>query len=144
MDKFMKAAISEAKKGLAEGGIPIGSVLVKNGRIIGRGHNMRVQKSDPLAHAEIECIRNAGRIKSYKGATLYSTLMPCFMCAGAVVEFKIPKVVAGESKSFKGACSFMEQHGIKVKDLGFEECAEMMRSFINENPALWKEDIGRL
>ena len=142
--KFMKAAISEAKKGLAEGGIPIGSVLVKNGRIIGRGHNMRVQENDPLMHAEIECIRNAGRIKNYKGATLYSTLMPCFMCAGAVVEFKIPMVVAGESKTFKGARSFMEQHGIRVKDLGLEECAQMMRSFINENPALWKEDIGEL
>ena len=140
--KFMKAAVSEAKKGLAEGGIPIGSVLVKNGRIIGRGRNMRVQKSDPLAHAEIECIRNAGRIKNYKGTTLYSTLMPCFMCAGAVVEFKIPKVVAGESKTFKGARSFMEQHGTMVKDLGLGECAEMMRSFIKENPALWKEDIG--
>lgn len=142
--KFMKAAIFEAKKGLAEGGIPIGSVLVKNGKIIARAHNMRVQKLDPLAHAEIECIRNAGRIKSYKGATLYSTLMPCFLCAGAVVEFKIPMVVAGESKTFNGARSFMEQHGIRVKDLGLEECTSMMQAFIRKNPLLWKEDIGEL
>jgi len=144
IDRFMKAAIFEAKKGLAEGGIPIGSVLVKNGKIIARGHNMRVQENDSLMHAEIECIRNAGRIKSYKGTVLYSTLMPCFLCAGAVVEFKIPAVVVGESKSFKGARSFMEQHGVKVKDLCLEECAEMMSFFIKKNPLLWKEDIGEL
>lgn len=144
IDKFMKAAILEAKKSLKQGGIPIGSVLVKNGKIIGRGHNMRVQENDPLMHAEIECLRNAGRIKSYKGTVLYSTLMPCFLCAGAVVEFKIPAVVAGESKSFKGARGFMEQHGIRVKDLCLWECEEMMRFFIKKNPALWKEDIGEL
>jgi cytosine deaminase len=140
--RFMKAAISEARKGLAEGGIPIGSVLVKNGRIIARAHNMRVQKSDPLAHAEIECVRNAGRIGSYKGTALYSTLMPCFLCAGSVVEFGIPVVIAGESKNYKGARKFMEQHGVKVIDLNQGECVRMMSAFIKKNEALWKEDIG--
>src|SRR5215208_3740812 len=102
MDKFMQAAIEEARLGLREGGIPIGSVLVQNGQIIGRGHNKRVQDSDPITHAEIDCLRNAGRVGNYKNTILYSTLMPCYLCAGAIVQFGIPKVIAGESQTFPG------------------------------------------
>jgi cytosine/creatinine deaminase len=107
-DPYLSAAIAEARKGLAEGGLPIGSVFIKGKKIVGRGHNKRVQNGDPMAHAEIDCLQNAGRIGSYKGTTLYSTLMPCYLCAGAVVQFGIKKVVAGESRTFPGAKSFME------------------------------------
>ncbi len=103
MDMFMKAAIDEARKGLAEGGIPIGSVLARKGKIIGRGHNKRVQDNDPILHAEIDCLRNAGRVGTYKDAVLYSTLMPCYLCAGAIVQFGIKKVIAGEAETFAGA-----------------------------------------
>ena len=144
MDEFMKAAIAEAKTGLSEGGIPIGSVLVKGGEIIGRGHNRRVQYDDPIIHAEIDCLRNAGRIGSYRGTTLYSTLMPCYLCAGAVVQFGIKKVVAGESVNFEGAQSFIESKGVEVVDLHLSECIEMMAEFIRVHPALWNEDIGEL
>ena len=144
MDEFMRAAIEEAKRGLAEGGIPIGSVLVREGEIIGRGHNKRVQDGDPVTHAEIDCLRNAGRVGRYAGTTLYSTLMPCYLCAGAVVQFGIKKVVAGESETFDGARAFMEEHGVEVIDLDLEECKEMMRSFIEVRPELWNEDIGEL
>ncbi len=142
MDKFMEIAIEEAVMGRSEGGIPIGSVLVKDGSIIGRGHNMRVQNNDPLAHAEISCLRDAGRIGSFHDTILYSTLMPCYLCAGAVVQFGIKKVVAGESKTFDGAGEFMRSHGVEVVDLDLEECVEMMTTFIEENPDLWNEDIG--
>ena len=144
MDEFMKEAIEEAKKGLGEGGIPIGSVLVKGGKIIGRGHNRRVQENDPIIHAEIDCLRNAGRIGSYRETVLYSTLMPCYLCAGAVVQFGIPRVVAGESKTFPGAREFMESHEVEVTDLGLEECRQLMQEFIQKNPKLWNEDIGEL
>lgn len=140
----MKAAIAEAKTGLSEGGIPIGSVLVKDGEIIGRGHNRRVQYDDPIIHAEIDCLRNAGRIGSYRGTTLYSTLMPCYLCAGAVVQFGIKKVVAGESVNFEGAQSFLESKGVEVVDLRLSECMEMMAEFIRVHPKLWNEDIGEL
>jgi cytosine/creatinine deaminase len=142
MDEFMKLAIEEAKQGLKENGIPIGSVLVKNGKIVGQGHNKRVQDGDPVTHAEIDCLRNAGRIGSYAGTTLYSTLMPCYLCAGAVVQFGIKKVYAGEAETFSGAKEFMEQHGVEVIDLNLEECKKMMRDFIQEKPELWNEDIG--
>jgi creatinine deaminase len=142
MDEFMKAAIEEARKGLAEGGIPIGSVLVRDGKILGRGHNQRVQKNDPMTHAETDCLRNAGRIGNYKGTVLYSTLMPCYMCAGTVVQFNIKKVIVGESKTFSGARELMEQHGVEVIDLDSKECIEMMAKFIAEKPQLWNEDIG--
>ena len=142
MDPFLQAAIEEARKGLSEGGIPIGSVLVKDGQIVGRGHNQRVQKNDPMTHAETDCLRNAGRIGSYKGTTLYSTLMPCYMCAGTVVQFGIKRVVVGESKTFPGAPEFMRQHGVEVIDLQDPECISMMEKFISEKPALWNEDIG--
>lgn len=144
MDQFMKAAIDEAKKGMDEGGIPIGSVLVKDNKIIGRGHNKRVQDDDPIIHAEIDCLRNAGRVGSYKGTILYSTLMPCYLCAGAIVQFAIKKVFAGESKTFDGAKDFMESHGVEVIDLDLDECKELMKKFIKANPELWKEDIGEL
>ncbi|MFH1133446.1 MAG: nucleoside deaminase [Nanoarchaeota archaeon] len=143
MDRFLKAALAEARKGLRSGGIPIGSVLVRQGRIIGRGHNLRVQKGDPVAHAEITCLQNAGRIGSYKGCTLYSTLMPCYLCAGAIVQFGIRKVVAGESKTFLGAKAFMRQHGVAVKDAKNKECVALMREFIKRQPKLWFEDIGK-
>ncbi|MBM5805744.1 MAG: nucleoside deaminase [Candidatus Verstraetearchaeota archaeon] len=144
MDAFMKVAIEEAKKGLQEGGIPIGSVLVRNNKIIGRGHNRRVQENDPVMHAEIDCLRSAGRIGSYRGTVLYSTLMPCYLCAGAVVQFGIKKVTVGETKNFSGAREFMESHGVEVVNLDLDECKSMMRAFIRTKPELWDEDIGRL
>ena len=143
MEPFLKAAIEEARKGLAEGGIPIGAVLVKGKKIIGRGHNRRVQHGDPIAHAEIDCLQNAGRICSYKGTTLYSTLMPCYLCAGAVVQFGIKKVIAGESRTFPGAKELMVSHGVEVIDLDDKECYALMQEFIKKNPDLWNEDIGK-
>ena len=143
MDPFLKEAIEEAKKGLKEGGIPIGSVLVKDGKIIARGHNKRVQENNPMVHAEIDCLINAGRIGSYKGTILYSTLMPCYLCAGAVVQFGIKKVIAGESKTFSGASEFMRQHNVKIVDMNDAECIKMMTEFISANPELWNEDIGK-
>jgi len=142
-DLFLKAAIAEARMGLSEGGLPIGSVLVKDGKIIGRGHNRRVQQGDPMAHAEIDCLRQAGRVGSYAGTVLYSTLMPCYLCSGAVVQFGIKKVFAGESRNFKGGPEFMKAHGVEVVDLDDAECVELMRRFIAEKPGLWDEDIGR-
>jgi cytosine deaminase len=143
MDEFMAAAIAEAKQGLSEGGIPIGSVIVKDGQIVGRGHNKRVQENDPVTHAEIDCLRNAGRIGNYNDTTLYSTLMPCYLCAGAVVQFGIKKVIAGESATFPGAREFMESHGVEVIDLNLDECKQLMSNFIQKNPRLWNEDIGK-
>jgi creatinine deaminase len=140
---FMREAIEEAITSLREGGIPIGSVLVRDDRIVGRGHNRRVQDNDPLAHAEIDCLRNAGRIGRYGATTLYSTLMPCYLCAGAVVQFGIKHVVAGESETFGGAYDFMMSKGTKVVNLDLQECKELMREFIAANPSLWNEDIGR-
>ena len=144
MNEFLNAAIDEAKAGRDEGGIPIGSVLVRDGVIIGRGHNKRVQDSDPVTHAEIDCLRNAGRVGHYRDAELYSTLMPCYLCAGAVVQFGIKKVYAGEDETFAGAKEFMESHGVEVINLQSEECKQMMRDFIKAHPDLWYEDIGEL
>jgi creatinine deaminase len=144
MDNHMKAAIEEARKSLSEGGIPIGSVLVKKGQIIGRGHNKRVQQNDPIMHAEIDCLRNAGRIGKYIETVLYSTLMPCYLCAGAIVQFGIKKVVVGESENFSGAKDFLTSHGVKVVDLNLNECKQLMKKFIQDNPDLWNEDIGEL
>lgn len=140
----MQAAIEQARQGFAEGGIPIGSVLVKDGQIVGAGRNRRVQDGDPMTHAEIDCLRRAGRIGSYRGTTLYSTLMPCYLCAGAVVQFGIKRVLVGESQTFPGAREFMEQHGVEVIDLNLPECQTMMQEFIRQNPELWYEDIGQL
>ncbi|MGA7952771.1 MAG: nucleoside deaminase [Gloeobacterales cyanobacterium] len=144
MDNFMQAAIEEAIKGLNSGGIPIGSILVKENKIIGRGHNQRVQKKDPILHAEIDCLRNAGRIGTYRGTILYSTLCPCYLCAGAVVQFGIKKVMVGESETFPGATEFMESHGVEVINFDLDECKNLMKEFIQKNPALWNEDIGQL
>ncbi len=138
----MQAAIEQARKSLAEGGIPIGSVLVRDGEIIARGHNQRVQQNDPMLHAEIHCLQQAGRIGSYKNTVLYSTLMPCYLCAGAAVQFNIPKVIVGESRTFPGAVDFMRQHGIEVIDTDNPECVQLMEEFIAAKPQLWNEDIG--
>lgn len=138
----MLEALAEAKLGLSEGGIPIGSVLVRNGTIIGRGHNRRVQEQNPMKHAEIDCLINAGRVGTYRGTALYSTLMPCYLCAGAVVQFNIPKVVVGEARTFAGAEKFMREHNVEVVNLDLQECVQMMTDFIEKNRALWNEDIG--
>jgi len=143
VDTFMRAAIEEARKSRMEGGIPIGSALVLDGKLLAVGHNKRVQENDPITHAEIDCLRRAGRIGSFQRTVLYSTLMPCYLCAGAVVQFGIKKVIVGESRTFAGASDFMRSHGVEVIDLDLPECVEMMRSFIAECPELWNEDIGR-
>jgi cytosine/creatinine deaminase len=140
----MQLAIDEAKKGRSEGGIPIGSVLVKDGKVVATGHNKRVQENNPILHGEMDCLNNAGRIGSYRNTTIYSTLMPCYMCAGTIVQFKIPKVIVGESKTFSGAREFMESHGVEVVDLNLPECIQMMEDFIREKPELWNEDIMEL
>ena len=144
MDKFLSAAIQEAKKGLEEGGIPIGSVLVIDDEIVGRGHNRRVQKGSAILHAEMDCIENAGRLTAndYKKAILYSTLSPCDMCSGTALLYKIPKIVIGENKTFQGPEDNLRQRGVKLEILNDSECIEMMQKFINEKPHLWNEDIG--
>lgn len=142
MDKFMQIAIDEAKKGLEEGGIPIGSALVKDGKLVASGRNKRVQEQNPILHGEMDCLNNAGRIGSYKNTVIYSTLMPCYMCAGTIVQFKIPKVVVGESQTFSGAREFMESHGVEVIDLQDQGCIDMMTNFIEQHSDLWNEDIG--
>lgn len=138
----MDAAVEEALLGQAEGGIPVGAVLVQGGRIVGRGHNRRVQDGDPVMHAEIACLQNAGRIGSYRDCTLYSTLMPCYLCAGAVVQFGIPRVVVGESVNFSGSKDFLEERGVDVVDLALPGCIAMMQEYIAANPRIWSEDIG--
>lgn len=150
VDPFLQAAIDEARLGLSEGGLPIGSVLVRDGQIIGRGHNRRVQKGDPMAHAEIECLRHAGRQNSYRDAILYSTLMPCFLCSGAVLQFGIRKVVVGESINFPGGAAaiskspdLLRANGIELTDVSDPQCIQMMADFIRAKPQLWNEDIGR-
>src|SRR6266446_9005413 len=140
MDAFMQAAIDQARKSLSEGGIPIGSTLVRQEEIIAVGRNKRVQENDPVTHAEIDCLRNAGRLGSYRVTVLYSTLMPCYLCSGAVVQFGIRKVIVGESRTFPGGPEFMRSHGVEVIDLDLPECVEMMRQFIAANPRLWNED----
>jgi cytosine deaminase len=142
-DPFMQAAIDAARKSRDEGGIPIGSALMRGGELIAVGHNKRVQDSDPVTHAEIDCLRNAGRLGSFRDTVLYSTLMPCYLCAGAVVQFGIKKVIVGESRTFAGASDFMRQHGVEVIDLQLTECVQMMEKFIANNPTLWNEDIGK-
>jgi cytosine/creatinine deaminase len=143
IDEFMRAAIAQAHKSRAEGGIPIGSALVLDNKLVAVGHNKRVQENDPVTHAEIDCLRAAGRIGGFQRTVLYSTLMPCYLCAGAAVQFNIRKVVVGESRTFAGAADLMRTHGVEVIDLDLAECVELMRAFIAENPALWNEDIGR-
>lgn len=138
----MNEAKAEALKGLAEGGIPIGSILVRNGEIIGRGHNQRVQKGSAILHGEMDCLMNAGRQRNYRDTVIYSTLSPCMMCSGTIVQFKIPRVVVGEALSFPGAPDFMRSHGVEVLVLNDPSLVEIMNNFISEKPALWNEDIA--
>jgi creatinine deaminase len=144
MDIFMEAAIEEAKKGLSEGGIPIGSVLVINGKIVGKGHNRRVQKGSAILHAETDCIENAGRLaaKDYQKAILYSTLSPCDMCSGTSLLYKIPKIIIGENQTFRGPEEYLRSRGVELTILNNQECIKLMTDFINANPDLWHEDIG--
>ena len=140
----MQAALDEARKGLEEGGVPIGAVLVEEGRIIGRGRNRRVQQNDQMMHAEIDCLRSARLTGGYHNTVLYTTLMPCYMCAGAVVYFGIRKVVVGEARSAPAARDFMEVHGIEVVDLEERECREMMEEYVSRNRGLWDEILSEL
>jgi cytosine deaminase len=144
MDVFLQAAIEEAKKGLAEGGIPIGSVLVLDGKIIGRGHNQRVQHGSVIHHAEMNCLENAGRLKAsiYQRCILYSTLSPCPMCSGAVLLYKIPRIVVGENVTFKGPEEYVYSQGMQVEVLQDLTCIQLMHDFIKARPELWNEDIG--
>lgn len=144
MDEYMAAAIEEARQGLAEGGIPIGSVLVLDGKIVGRGHNRRVQKGSAILHAEMDCLENAGRLtaKDYSRSVLYSTLSPCDMCSGTVLLYKIPKVVIGENKTFQGPEDYVRSRGVELEILNLEDCIQLMEDFIASRPELWNEDIG--
>jgi len=144
MDKFFKEAINEAKKGLKEGGIPIGSVLVYNGKIIGKGHNRRVQNGSVILHGEMDALENTGRLpaSTYKKCTLYTTLSPCPMCSGAILLYGIPKVVIGENQTFLGSESLLKENGVEVDVLDNKECKDLMNHFIQEKPELWNEDIG--
>jgi cytosine deaminase len=138
----MAAAIAEAETGLAEGGIPIGSVLAGPQGIIAAGHNRRVQQGDPIAHGEMDCLRRAGRQKSYRGLTLYTTLSPCMMCTGTIIQFKIGRVVIGENRTFGGNEDLLRSHGVDVTLLGDPTCIEMMQAFQRNHPDIWREDIG--
>ena len=144
MDKFMRAALEEARKGRAEGGIPIGSVIVIDGKIVGRGHNRRVQQGSAILHAEMDCLERAGRLKAgdYQRATLYSTLSPCDMCSGTVLLYKIPRVVVGENKTFQGPEDYVRSRGVELVIQQNPECIQLMQEFIAEHPQLWNEDIG--
>jgi creatinine deaminase len=144
IDAFLQAAIDEAKQGLAEGGIPIGSVLVLDGKIIGRGHNRRVQQLNPILHAEMDCLQNAGRLKAkeYERCVLYSTLSPCDMCSGTALLYKIPKIVIGENKTFQGPEAYVRSRGVELQIVQEEECIRLMTEFIRDRPELWNEDIG--
>jgi len=151
MDPFLQAAIDEARIGLSHNppGLPIGSVLVRDGVIVGRGHNQRVQQGNSMAHGEIDCLMKAGRQKTYKDTVLYSTLMPCFLCTGAIIQFGIPKVIVGESVTFAGGESkwgkspdFLRVNGVELVDLNDPTCIQIMRDFIHKYPELWNEDIG--
>lgn len=144
MDEFLRAAIDEARQGLAEGGIPIGSVVVHDGKIVGRGHNRRVQQGSTILHGEMDALERTGRKPAsfYRECTLYTTLSPCPMCSGATVLYKIPKVVIGENKSFLGEEQWLKSHGVEVTVLQDAECVALMREFMERHPQLWAEDIG--
>ena len=144
MDKFMRAAIEEAEKGLAEDGIPIGSVIVHKGKIIGRGHNRRIQRRSAILHGEMDALENAGRQPAsvYKGSVLYTTLSPCSMCSGAILLYAIPKVIIGENNTFMGEEGLLRSRGVEIAVLQDEGCIRMMTKFVRENPLLWNEDIG--
>ncbi|AMM51649.1 cytidine deaminase [Rufibacter sp. DG15C] len=144
MDQFLQAAFEEAQKGYNEGGIPIGSVLVHNGKIIGRGHNKRVQNGSPILHGEMDALENAGRQPAsvYKECTIYTTLSPCPMCSGTILLYGIPRVVVGENKTFMGEEELLKSRGVDVTVVDSQECYQLMQQFIQEKPSLWNEDIG--
>ena len=143
-DPYLELALAQARKSLSEGGIPIGSVLVHDDKVIGQGHNCRVQSGSAIDHGEMNCLRQAGRLPAsvYRRSTLYSTLSPCPMCSGAIVLYKIPRVVVGENRTFLGAEEYLRQNGVAVEVLQDDECIRLMTDFIQRNPALWNEDIG--
>jgi len=142
--EFMKMALEEAKKGLQAGGIPIGSVLVIDNKVVGRGHNQRIQKESPILHGETDAINNAGRLPAsqYRGATIYTTLSPCPMCTGTILLYEIPRVVMAENENFKGAEDWLASKGVELVNLNMPEAIEMMRDYIEKNPKIWYEDIG--
>ena len=144
MDEFLHAAIHEARKGPAPAAIPIGSVLVIDGRIVGRGHNQRIQQGSSVLHAEMDCLENAGRLPAsdYRRAVLYSTLSPCDMCSGAILLYGIPKVVIGENQTFQGPEEYLRSRGVELEVVDNKACQQLMRDFIASNPSLWNEDIG--
>jgi creatinine deaminase len=144
MDVFLEAALDEARKGQRAGGVPIGSVLIIDGQIVGKGHNQRVQKGSPVLHAEMDCLENAGRLTAadYRRATIYSTLSPCDMCSGAILLYEIPKVVVGENTTFKGPEDYLRSRGVEIDVVDNDECKQLMLDFITLNPSLWNEDIG--
>jgi cytosine/creatinine deaminase len=144
MDPFLQAAIAEASAGLAEGGIPIGSVLVRQGIILGRGHNRRMQQGNPVLHGEMDALQNAGRLPAhiYRECTLYTTLSPCPMCSGAILLYGIPKVIIGENRTFMGEEELLKSRGVELEVVQSEKCIELMRTFIDANPTVWNEDIG--
>jgi cytosine/creatinine deaminase len=143
-DQFLESAFEEAQKGLNEGGIPIGSVIVHDGKIIGRGHNRRIQKGSAILHGEMDALENAGRLpaKIYKESVLYTTLSPCSMCTGAIILYKIPKVIIAENVNFMGEEELLKSRGVEVEVVQDKKCIEMMKNFIDKNPTLWNEDIG--
>ncbi|MGA9285249.1 MAG: nucleoside deaminase [Solirubrobacteraceae bacterium] len=145
MTKGYLAALQEARAGLEQGGIPIGAALEQQGQVIGRGHNLRVQEGDPTAHAEISCLRNAGRLRSYSDTVLYTTLAPCSLCAGAILLFGIPRVVIGETHTFngEGSLALLRAKGVETENLDDQEARRMLASFVKDNQAIWNEDIGR-
>ena len=142
--KYLDAAIQEARKGLSSGGIPIGSVMVLDGEIVGRGHNRRVQRGSSILHAEMDCLENAGRMSAgdYQRAVLYSTLSPCDMCSGAILLYKIPRVVVGENRTFQGPEAHLRSRGVELEIVDDAECFELMQTFIQQHESLWNEDIG--
>jgi creatinine deaminase len=146
MDPFLKLAVEEARQGLAEGGIPIGSVLVLDGKVVGRGHNRRVQKSSAILHAEMDCLENAGRLSpaDYRRSVLYSTLSPCDMCSGTALLYRIPRIIIGENQTFRGPEDYTRSRGITLEIVNDAECIQMMKDFISARPELWNEDIGEV
>lgn len=140
--RFMQQALAQADKSYREGGLPIGAVMVEHGQLVSAGHNQRVQLGDPTAHGEMDCLRRAGRRARYDQCTLYTTLSPCMMCAGTIVQFGIPRVVVGEDTSFKGNIDFLRAHGVEVVLMDDADCKALMQRFIREKPQLWDEDIA--
>lgn len=140
--RFMELALKEARLGYDEGGVPVGSVMVANGQLLSKGHNRRVQEGDPIAHGEMDCLRRAGRRPHYRDVTLYTTLSPCMMCAGTILQFDIPRVVVGERLNFEGNCDFLAKEGVDIAILNDTGCTDLMSRFIREKPELWNEDIA--